>query len=186
MTIAPSSTVPQKKSPDPVVPDSPATLPQVTITGKADPHAETRAILKEIIERAPELIAGMTPDEVETYRQSIHDQLIGGGSAKTLVEMAEMTKGGVELTQKELEDPSVDPEADVAEDMPVTYGQMPQFANMLKLLTCRAADQQLKKETEADLVTASQTANSPEGAQAARNVKENQDLRKRLDLACTP
>lgn len=180
--IAPSTI-----KPVPAPAAEPQTLPQVIITGKRDPQDEMREVLREILKEGPALVDQMSPEDLEIYRQTMHDAMIGGGSAKTLVEMAEMISEGSKLVKEEqAKDPTIDLDADMEEGVPITNGQMPQFTDLIKRLTCRTADQQLKKETAADEATVAQTANSPEGAAPAKHLKEDRELRKRLDLACTP
>lgn len=189
MTIAPRPSAPPASTVAPAAEPSVSaqTLPPVIVTAKPDAHKETRALLKEIIEKGPELVGKMTPEEVEEYRLGLHSMMVGGGTAETLVGMAEMANEAGKLMREELTKPDApDPEEDVAEDLPVTHGQIPQFADLLKRMTCRAADQRLTEETEIDKNRVEATRNSGEGQDAERDLKKDRVLRQRLDLACQP
>lgn len=181
MTIRPSTLT------DALKPAEPVELQRVEVTGKKEPDIDVRELMKQIIEQGPELIKQMTPDELEVYRQTMHDMMIGGGTAKTLVEMAEMMSEGGKLVKEELAAPDApDKDADVSDGIPVTNGQMPQFVDLMKLMMCRVADKRLTDETASDQFRVDQTQNSPEGRDAQRDLKEDKQLRKRLDVACTP
>lgn len=161
------------------------TLPEITVKPEPedDHNIELKEAVEDLLEHGPQFIRDMSPQELENVRQGLSDAVFQGGNANTLVRvteaMQEASEGLKDPEAKDLLDKEI-----VNTGAPLTAGQAVDFTKMIGSLMCRVADHQLKKETAADEATLSQVRNSPDEADAQRNVATNKALRQRLDLAC--